>query len=202
MEFWNLSSIMLSLSTGSNSERKLSFFKFLFNHILMSTLANLGGRISKAQLDFGFHSWCFILTDRNVVLEYLANHIFVYLRPDHDFRLVAKRCDEVCHSIHYIFCLKNFFWQDYCFLMENSPPLFCLEGPHTGGWCSVLGNLYLGFLVLVLACLADIWTGGGHIGTHLRTPVLFHLRVNVDPWTLLKPNRWPVEICFRCIIYL
>ena len=107
MEFWNLSSIMLSLSTGSNSERKLSFFKFLFNHILMSTLANLGGRISKAQLDFGFHSWCFILTDRNVVLEYLANHIFVYLRPDHDFRLVAKRCDEVCHSFHYVFGLKK-----------------------------------------------------------------------------------------------
>ena len=107
MEFWNLSSIMLSLSTGSNSERKLSFFKFLFNHILMSTLANLGGRISKAQVDFGFRSWCFILTDRNVVLECLANYIFVYLRPDHDFRFLAKRCDEVCHSFHYIFCLKK-----------------------------------------------------------------------------------------------
>ena len=96
---------------------------------------------------------------------------------------------------------KNTNWQDYYFQMEILPPLFCLEAPHTGGWCSVLGNLYLGFLVLVLPCLADIWTGGGHIGKHLRTPVLFHLPVNVDPWTLLKPNRWPVEICFRCIIY-
>ena len=75
---------------------------------LMSTLANLSEGISKAQLDFGFYSWCFILTDRNVVLEYLANYIFVYLRPDHDFRFLAKRCDEVCHSFHYIFCLiKN-----------------------------------------------------------------------------------------------
>ena len=74
---------------------------------LMSTLANLSERISKAQLDFGFYSWCFILTDRNVVLEYLANNIFVYLRPDHDFRFLAKRCDEVCHSFHYIFCLAK-----------------------------------------------------------------------------------------------
>ena len=169
---------------------------------LMSTLSNLGERISKAQLDFGFHSWCFILTDRNVVLEYLANYIFVYLRPDHDFRFLAKRCDEVCHSFHYIFCLKKKTnWQDYCFLMEISPPLFCLVEPHTGGWCWVPGNLYLGFLVLVLPCSADIWTGGGHIGKHLLTPVLFHLPVNVDPWTLLKPNRWPVEIYFSYIIY-
>ena len=97
------------------------------------------------------------------------------------------------------FAWKNTNWQDYHFQMEISPPLFCQEEPHTGGWCSVLGNLYLGFLVLVLPCLADIWTGGGHIGTHLRTPVLFHLRVNVYPWTLLTPNRWPVEVCSRYI---
>ena len=99
------------------------------------------------------------------------------------------------------FAWKNTNWQDYYFQMEISPPLFCLVEPHTGGWYSVPGNLYLGFLVLVLACLADIWTGGGHIGKHLRTPVLFHLPVNVDPWTLLKPNRWPVEIYFSYIIY-
>ena len=83
---------------------------------------------------------------------------------------------------------------------KDTPPLpFCLAGPHRGEWCWGLENLYLGGQAPL-----NFWMLEAHRGRHWRIFVLFHLPVNVDPWTLLKPNHWPDIVWSRTIhkIYL